>query len=52
MSFFLEDRLHATLLPWNLAIVRDDKVTLTPFGRVVGQINAFLAALFSEGKTI
>lgn len=52
MSFFLEDRLQATLLPWKLAIVRDDKITLTPFGRVVGQINAFLAALFSEGKTI
>ena len=52
MNFFLEDRLQTTLLPWRLAIVRDNKMTLTPVGRFVGRINSFLAALFSEKENI
>jgi hypothetical protein len=48
MQYFLEDRLKATLIPWKLAEWSDNKIILTRFGHVVGQINSFLASLFSE----
>jgi len=52
MDYFLDDRLKATLLPWKLAVLKDNKITLTPFGRFIGQINSFLASLFSEKENI
>jgi hypothetical protein len=51
MDYFLEDRLRATLLPWKLAEIDDNKITLTPFGHIIGQINTFLASLFSEKES-
>lgn len=50
MYFFLEDRLKATLVPWKLAVWKDDQVILTPLGHFAGQVNCFLAALFSENQ--
>jgi hypothetical protein len=52
MNYFLEDRLTATLLPWKLAIMDDNKITLTPYGNFIGTINSFLASLFSEREDV
>ena len=48
MHYFLENRLKSTLLPWRLVVWKDNQITLTRFGHFIGQINCFLASLFSE----
>jgi len=48
MHYFLEDRLKATLIPWKLAIWKNGEVISTPLGHFIGQVNRFLAILFSE----
>jgi hypothetical protein len=52
MNYFLEDRLNTTLLPWKLVEIKGNRITLTPSGHFVGQINSFLASLFSEKEDI
>jgi hypothetical protein len=48
MHYFLENRLNSTLLPWGLVVRKENQITLTRFGHFIGQINCFLASLFSE----
>lgn len=52
MHYFLEDRLRATLLPWNLVSWKDDKLALTRSGQWIAQINRFVAALLSEDNSL
>jgi len=46
MSYFLKDRLEATLLPWGLAVQDKIQVSLTPKGVWVGKVACFLASIF------